>query len=114
MFPARLARYANRSRASAKRIVNCSEQEGGAGAFACPSSRATRTAAVHVRKAPACIPAKWHNPGMGTNPAISTEDPSYRKRISVLDTNIAYVDAGEGDPIVFLHGNPTPSYLWRN
>ena len=45
---------------------------------------------------------------------ISTEDISYRKRVSVLDTNMAYVDAGEGDPIVFLHGNPTPSYLWRN
>jgi haloalkane dehalogenase len=27
---------------------------------------------------------------------------------------MAYVDAGLGDPIVFLHGNPTPSYLWRN
>ncbi|WP_246738671.1 alpha/beta fold hydrolase [Bradyrhizobium sp. CCBAU 051011] len=27
---------------------------------------------------------------------------------------MAYVDVGEGDPIVFLHGNPTPSYLWRN
>lgn len=27
---------------------------------------------------------------------------------------MAYVDAGYGDPIVFLHGNPTPSYLWRN
>src|SRR6202012_1044416 len=47
-------------------------------------------------------------------PAISTEDPSYRKFISVLDTTIAYVDVGNGDPIVFLHGNPTPSYLWRN
>ncbi len=45
---------------------------------------------------------------------ISTEDPSYRKRIQVLDTDMAYVDVGEGDPIVFLHGNPTPSYLWRN
>src|ERR1035438_5018061 len=49
-----------------------------------------------------------------TPTAISTEDPSYRKRVSVLDTNIAYVDVGEGDPIVFLHGNRTPSYLWRN
>ena len=46
--------------------------------------------------------------------AISTEDASYRKRVNVLDTNMAYVDVGEGDPIVFLHGNPTPSYLWRN
>jgi haloalkane dehalogenase len=45
---------------------------------------------------------------------ISTEDPSYRKRIAVLDSHMAYVDVGEGDPIVFLHGNPTPSYLWRN
>jgi haloalkane dehalogenase len=27
---------------------------------------------------------------------------------------MAYVDAGAGDPIVFLHGNPTSSYLWRN
>ena len=45
---------------------------------------------------------------------ISTEDPSYRKRVAVLDTDMAFVDVGEGDPIVFLHGNPTPSYLWRN
>ena len=45
---------------------------------------------------------------------ISTEDVSYRKHVQVLDTHVAYVDVGEGDPIVFLHGNPTPSYLWRN
>lgn len=45
---------------------------------------------------------------------VSTEDPTYRKRINVLNTDMAYVDVGEGDPIVFLHGNPTPSYLWRN
>jgi len=49
-----------------------------------------------------------------SHPAISTEDASYRKRVHILDTNMAYVDVGEGDPIVFLHGNPTPSYLWRN
>lgn len=48
-----------------------------------------------------------------TLPLISTEEISYRKRVAVLDTNMAYVDVGEGDPIVFLHGNPTPSYLWR-
>ena len=46
--------------------------------------------------------------------AISTEDISYRKYVSVLDTKMAYVDVGNGDPIVFLHGVPTPSYLWRN
>jgi len=48
------------------------------------------------------------------HPAISTEDISYRKYVEVLGTNMAYVDVGAGDPIVFLHGNPTPSYLWRN
>lgn len=49
-----------------------------------------------------------------TSTPISTEDISYRKYVSVLGTQIAYVDVGHGDPIVFLHGNPTPSYLWRN
>src|ERR1051325_8918908 len=49
-----------------------------------------------------------------THHPISTEDLSYRKYIPVHDTYMAYVDVGTGDPIVFLHGNPTPSYLWRN
>ena len=30
------------------------------------------------------------------------------------DKKMAYVEVGEGKPIVFLHGNPTSSYLWRN
>lgn len=34
--------------------------------------------------------------------------------IDVLDSCMTYVEAGKGDPIVFLHGNPTSSYLWRN
>jgi haloalkane dehalogenase len=45
---------------------------------------------------------------------ISASDPYERKRIHVLDTEMAYVETGTGDPIVFLHGNPTSSYLWRN
>jgi len=45
---------------------------------------------------------------------ISAADSHPRKRVAVLDSEISYVDAGEGDPIVFLHGNPTWSYLWRN
>jgi haloalkane dehalogenase len=45
---------------------------------------------------------------------ISAADPHPRKRIAILDTEISYVDTGSGDPIVFLHGNPTSSYLWRN
>jgi haloalkane dehalogenase len=46
--------------------------------------------------------------------AIATRDPYPRQRVSVLDSTLAYVDAGRGDPVVFLHGNPTSSYLWRN
>ena len=45
---------------------------------------------------------------------ISTEATAYRKYLPVLGTTLAYVDVSAGDPIVFLHGNPTPSYLWRN
>jgi len=45
---------------------------------------------------------------------ISAADTYERHRIPVLDTEMAYVDTGAGDPVVFLHGNPTSSYLWRN
>lgn len=36
------------------------------------------------------------------------------KRVKVLDSEMAYLDVGRGSPVVFLHGNPTSSYLWRN
>jgi len=48
------------------------------------------------------------------NYSISPKDPYQRKRTQVLDSEMAYIDVGSGDPIVFLHGNPTSSYLWRN
>ena len=37
-----------------------------------------------------------------------------KKHLSVLGSKMAYVDVGEGRPIVFQHGNPTSSYLWRH
>jgi len=37
-----------------------------------------------------------------------------KHRVEVLGSEMAYVDVGAGDPIVFLHGNPTSSFLWRN
>ena len=40
--------------------------------------------------------------------------PYEKKRRRVMDLEMAYVDEGSGDPIVFLHGNPSSSYLWRN
>ena len=49
-----------------------------------------------------------------TNDSISAADRYERRRVSVLDTEMTYVDSGTGAPIVFLHGNPTSSYLWRN
>jgi len=49
-----------------------------------------------------------------TNAKINSADPHPRRRVAVLDTEMSYVDTGEGDPVVFLHGNPTSSYLWRN
>jgi haloalkane dehalogenase len=45
---------------------------------------------------------------------LTASDPYPRKRVAVFDTELAYVETGAGDPIVFLHGNPTSSYLWRN
>lgn len=44
---------------------------------------------------------------------ISTESDLHRRYVTSQGVPMAYVDVGEGDPIVFLHGNPTPSYLWR-
>lgn len=35
------------------------------------------------------------------------------RTVKVLDSRMSYLDAGEGTPLVFLHGNPTSSYLWR-
>ncbi len=35
-------------------------------------------------------------------------------RATVNGKQMAYVDVGIGEPIVFLHGNPTSSHLWRN
>ena len=32
----------------------------------------------------------------------------------ILGSRMAYIEEGHGDPIVFLHGNPTSSYLWRS
>ena len=37
-----------------------------------------------------------------------------KKSVEVHGRKMTYVEMGEGDPIVFLHGNPTSSYLWRN
>jgi len=43
-----------------------------------------------------------------------TEWRDRKRRAAVDGLSMAYVEEGSGDPVVFLHGNPTSSYLWRN
>jgi haloalkane dehalogenase len=42
------------------------------------------------------------------------EQPLTKKTVDVLDSRMAYHERGEGSPLLFLHGNPTSSYLWRD
>jgi len=37
-----------------------------------------------------------------------------QQHVEVFGTSMAYLSSGTGDPIVFLHGNPTSSFLWRD
>jgi haloalkane dehalogenase len=56
-------------------------------------------------------------PGKGIDMKGTTvsEQSRYAKQsIAVLDSHMAYIETGQGAPIVFLHGNPTSSWLWRN
>ena len=43
-----------------------------------------------------------------------TETPLAKKTVDVLGARMAYHQRGEGAPVLFLHGNPTSSYLWRD
>jgi haloalkane dehalogenase len=45
---------------------------------------------------------------------ISAEFPFESRYVEVNGHRMHYVEQGSGDPILFLHGNPTSSYLWRN
>ncbi len=45
---------------------------------------------------------------------ISADFPFESRFVEVLGSKMHYIEKGEGDPLLFLHGNPTSSYLWRN
>jgi len=45
---------------------------------------------------------------------ISADFPFESKYVDVHGSKMHYIDEGTGDPILFLHGNPTSNYLWRN
>ncbi len=51
---------------------------------------------------------------MADTEEISAAFPFESKYIDVHGSKMHYIDEGEGDPILFLHGNPMSSYLWRN
>ncbi len=48
------------------------------------------------------------------DPRILTEAPQASRFVAVNGARMHYLEAGSGDPILFLHGQPTSSYLWRN
>jgi haloalkane dehalogenase len=45
---------------------------------------------------------------------ISADFPYKSNYVEVHGSKMHYIDEGSGDPVLFLHGNPTSSYLWRN
>jgi len=49
-----------------------------------------------------------------TDTRTSADFPFESRYVTVKGSEMHYVEEGEGDPILFLHGNPTSSYLWRN
>lgn len=48
------------------------------------------------------------------DPGISADFPFQSKYVEVNGSQLHYVDEGSADPILFLHGNSTSSYVWRN
>ena len=46
--------------------------------------------------------------------SFNTKPYAEKKKITINNKTMSYIDEGEGDAIIFQHGNPTSSYLWRN
>jgi hypothetical protein len=57
---------------------------------------------------------KYSQPSVQNNKEISAVFPFNSNYIEVHGSRIHYIDEGSGNPILFLHGNSTSSYLWRN
>lgn len=51
---------------------------------------------------------------MNEQEAISAEFPFESKYMEIEGSKLHYIDEGEGDPMLFIHGIPTSSYMWRN
>ncbi|WP_171038428.1 haloalkane dehalogenase [Pseudoalteromonas sp. S3178] len=77
-----------------------------AGLILIPTFTINVTAAEIKVESPSSVSAKAQE--------ISADFPFESKYIEVYGSNMHYVDEGTGAPILFLHGNTTSSYLWRN
>lgn len=66
------------------------------------------------RELTAGMTEQWNVAHECANKVPSAKFPYEFKSIEINGHNIAYVDEGEGDPVLFIHGAPTSSYLWRN
>ena len=51
---------------------------------------------------------------VNSSSTILPDYPFVSRWIEVFGSKMHYIEEGTGDPILFLHGNPTSSYLWRN
>ncbi len=49
-----------------------------------------------------------------TDASTAGQPEPVKQTVAVLDSVMSYREMGEGDPVLFLHGNPMSSYLWRN
>lgn len=67
--------------------------------------------ARHHAKHQACHHAAPH---AAPHESVSADFPYDSRFVEVLGSRMHYVESGQGEPILFLHGNPTSSYLWRN
>lgn len=59
-------------------------------------------------------PAASEGPRKMPAPVISEELTIPHKTLDVLGSRMGYLELGDGAPVLFIHGNPTSSYLWRN
>ena len=62
-----------------------------------------------------CQTSELHQTQVTTETKVSSKEIAYAKKFKTIHgKRMAYIEEGTGDPIVFLHGNPTSSYLWRD
>jgi len=78
-----------------------------------PVGRAMMSAILFTVAVPTTSPVVAQRAG-ATDPEISADFPYESPYMDVLGSAMHYVDEGEGEPILFIHGNPTSSYLWHN